>query len=170
MARANTYTVFVVDDDTKLLTMMKHFLEKNSEFNLDVHTFATGEDALARIDLKPDVMILDYYFDDLEPGAKNGLEIMADVRAKSPATEIIMISGQDDMEIALETMRNGAFDYVMKDDKAIIRSHLDMDKILQGKNREYLLHQNNKHLRITVAILIIFIIALAAFVTIASFL
>lgn len=168
MARANVFTVFVVDDDTKLLTMMKHYLEKNSEYNLDVHTYATGEDALARIDLKPEIMILDYYFDDLKPGAKNGIEVMKETKKKSPSTEVIMISGQDDMEVALETIRQGAYDYVIKNDKAIMRAQLVAEKLLEGRMRQVMLEQNNKNLRITVGIMIAFIIILTAFVLYAT--
>lgn len=168
MAKSNSYIVFVVDDDTKVLTMAKHNIEKNSEFMVEVHTFATGEDALARLDLQPDVIILDYYFDDLKEGALNGLEIQRTVKEKSPRTEIIFISGQDDIEVALQTIREGAYDYIQKSEGAIQRAQLAAEKVLQAKNREYLLHENNKNLRLVIAIMAIFLIALVGFVVYAT--
>lgn len=164
MAKNNSYLVFVVDDDTKVLTMSKHYIEKNSAFEVEVMTFVSGEEALAKIDMNPDIVILDYYFDDTNPSALNGRQVQEKIKHSSPDTEVIMISGQDDMELALETIRNGAYDYIIKGENAITRAQLASDKILQAKNREFVLHQNNKNLRILVTVMALFIIGLVAFV------
>lgn len=168
MAKQNNFLIFVVDDDTKVLTMSKHYIEKNSAYEVEVATFVTGEEALAKIDQKPDVVILDYYFDAANPEALNGIQIQERIKAESPDTEVIMISGQDDMEVALETIRKGAYDYIIKGENAITRAQLASEKILQAKNREFVLHQNNKNLRIIVLIMALFIIGLIAFVLYAT--
>jgi DNA-binding NtrC family response regulator len=168
MAKDNRYVVFVVDDDSKVLTMSKHYIEKNSEFEVEVQTFTTGEDALARLDMRPDAVVMDYYFNEEEGGRLNGAEVMAKIREKLPNTEVVMISGQENMEIALETIRNGAFDYIIKGENAIQRAQLSIEKILQSKNREFALRENNKNLRIVVMIMTGFLIALAAFLIFAQ--
>lgn len=168
MSKRDTFRVFIVDDDTKLLTMMKHYIETNSMFNVEMHTFATGEDCLNKIDMKPDIVILDYYFDDLDQNAKTGLHIQKEILKKSSETKIIMISGQDDMEIALETIRNGSYDYIIKDDKAIMRTHLTLDNILQAKTKTLELESNNKNLKTTIILMVVFIIAMIAFVIYAT--
>ena len=164
----DAYTVFIVDDDTKTLTMMKHYLEKNSEYRLNIHTFATGEDALNKLDLNPEVVILDYYFNGIDQGAKNGMEVLKKVKEKKPDTGIVMLSGQDSMEVALGTIREGAYDYIIKNDSAVMRTQITTDKILHNRNREHLLNEYKKGLRITIIIMIIFIIAMIGFVIYAS--
>jgi DNA-binding NtrC family response regulator len=167
--KADIFVVFIVDDDAKFLAMMKHYLETNSMFNLDIHTYLKGDDCLEHLDLNPDVVILDYYFDDLSKKAKTGLEIQKEILAKVKEAKIIMISGQDDMEVALQTIRDGAYEYIIKDDKAIMRTHLTTDNILQAKAKEQELKQNNRSLRTTVFIMVIFIIALVSFLIYARF-
>lgn len=163
MAKKNSYTVFIVDDDTKLLTMLKHYLEKNSDFILEVLVFATGENCLDKMELNPDVVILDYYFDATNKGAKNGQEILQRIKEVRPQTEVIMISGQDKLDIALECMRGGAYDYIVKNDSAMMRTQLLTDKILTMKSKEMIMHDYRKGLRITVFIIILFIIILVGF-------
>lgn len=168
MAKDNSYLVFVVDDDTKVLTMSKHYIEKNSAYEVEVMTFVSGEEALAKIDMKPDIIVLDYYFDADDPSALNGIQVQDKVKQASPETEVIMISGQDNMEVALETIRKGAYDYIIKGENAITRAQLAAEKVLQAKNREYVLHQNNKNLRLVVIIMAVFIVGLIAFVLYAT--
>ncbi len=168
MAKDNSYLVFVVDDDTKVLTMSKHYIEKNSAYEVEVLTFVSGEEALAKIDMKPDIVVLDYLFDAEDSEAMNGLQVQERIIQASPETEVIIISGQDNMEVALETIRKGAFDYIIKGENAITRAQLAAEKILQAKNREFVLHQNNKNLRIVVVIMALFIIGLVAFVIYAT--
>lgn len=168
MAKDNSYLVFVVDDDTKVLTMSKHYIEKNSAYEVEVMTFVSGEEALAKIDMKPDIVILDYYFDADDPSALNGIQVQEKIKQSSPDTEVIMISGQDNMEVALETIRKGAYDYIIKGENAITRAQLASEKILQSRNREFVLHQNNKNLRIVVMVMALFIIGMIAFVLYAT--
>jgi DNA-binding NtrC family response regulator len=163
------FVVFIVDDDAKFLAMMKHYLETKSIFNLDIHTYLKGEDAIEHLNLNPDVVILDYYFDDMNRKAKTGLEIQKEILAKVKEAKIIMISGQDDMEVALQTIRDGSYEYIIKDDKAIMRTHLTTDNILQAKAKELELKQNNRSLKTTIFIMVLFIIALCAFVVYARF-
>lgn len=168
MAKKDAYTVFIVDDDTKTLTMMKHYLEKNSEYKLDIHSFATGEDCLNKLGLEPDVVVLDYYFNAIDQKAKNGMDILRQVKSRSPQTDIVMLSGQDNMEVALDTIREGAYDYIIKNDSAVMRTQITTDKILHAKSREKQLQEYKKGLKITLIVMVIFIIAMIGFVVYAS--
>lgn len=168
MSKKSSYTVFIVDDDTKLLTMLKHYLEKNSDYILDVHVFSTGENCLDKMDLNPDVIVLDYYFDATNRGATNGLEILKKIKERNDRSEVIMISGQDKLDIALETMRAGAYDYVIKNDSAMMRTQMVTDKILMMKSREKVMRDYKRGLRITVFIIIIFIVVMLGFLLLGS--
>src|SRR5205085_6699325 len=70
----------------------------------------------------PQIIFLDYYFDKAGAGVMNGLDILKAIKAKSPETEVVMWSGQDKIEVAVNTMKYGAFDYIVKSESAFHRS------------------------------------------------
>lgn len=161
MGKSDSFTVFVVDDDAKFTTMCQHYMEKNSIYNLDIHTFSTGEDCLAKMDMKPDVVVLDYYFDALEEGAKNGMEVLDEIKAKHPETAVVMISAQDNMDTALETVRRGATDYVVKSDTAIMFTQLTTDKILRERAGQMAFSNYRKGVTVIILVMLLFLAGLA---------
>jgi two-component system, OmpR family, response regulator len=57
------HKVFLVDDDTKHLVMLKNHMEKKSSYNLEISIFSNGESCLERMHERPSVVVLDYYLD-----------------------------------------------------------------------------------------------------------
>ena len=101
--------IYVVDDDRPLNVMICKFLRK--EGFLNVEGFFTGEELFTALkkDTAP-IIIQDF---DL-PGI-NGLEILSRVKNEFPKSEFIFLSGQSKIDIAVDAIKNGAFDYVIKD-------------------------------------------------------
>lgn len=134
----NNYKIFLVDDDVKTLIMFKHNLDRRLTFPVSINVFAYGENCLDRMeDEKPDIVVLDYYLNAIRENAQTGLEVLRQIKAQSPNTQVIMISGQEDMETAIECIRNGAYDYIIKNANAMQRLELVINKILHET-------QNNK--------------------------
>jgi DNA-binding NtrC family response regulator len=103
----NTATVLVVDDDAAFRLILSGELER---LGYQVVAVATGESALKEvIRLNPDVVLLDLRL----PGL-NGLEVMKRIREINPASEVIMLTGHGSIDTAIESIRIGAFDYVVK--------------------------------------------------------
>jgi DNA-binding NtrC family response regulator len=70
----------------------------------------SGEEALSRLDaFQPDVLVLDYHLPKM-----NGLEVLAEIRARAPRVKVIMITGNATVEVAVQAMKAGAFDYLAK--------------------------------------------------------
>lgn len=101
--------LFIVDDDKLLATDLKHYLQNKFGENIFISTFKDGESCLEKIDKNTHIVILDYFMD-----GKNGLEILKEIKAINSETEVIMLSGNEDMALAIETFRAGAKDYVVK--------------------------------------------------------
>lgn len=78
-----------------------------------IKTFQNAEDCLNEIHRNPDIIILDYSLE----GA-TGLELMKKVKTMHPTIDFIFLSGQNDVEVAISIMKLGAFDYVVKNEKA----------------------------------------------------
>lgn len=113
-------TIFIVDDDPMQSSMLQDYLSKYSTFS--IHIFNSGEDAMKNISLDPEIVFLDYNFDLAGKNAMDGLDILKEIKAAKPETEVVMISGQDRIEVAVNTMKYGAFDYIVKSESAFHRS------------------------------------------------
>ncbi|HMS51791.1 MAG TPA: response regulator, partial [Chitinophagales bacterium] len=78
----------------------------------------------------------DYFLDGIQENAKTGLDILKQIKAISPDTAVIMLSGQEDMETALETIRNGAYDYIIKSENSNNRLMFTITKLLLEKQAQ----------------------------------
>src|SRR3954471_18063494 len=96
-------TIFIVDDDPMQSSMLQDYLSKYSTF--DVHVFNSGEECVKNLTLNPQIIFLDYNFDKAGKNAMNGVDILKEIKAQKPLTEVVMISGQDKIDVAVNTMK-----------------------------------------------------------------
>ncbi len=99
--------IFIVDDDAMFAELMKRKLILRG-FK-QVYTYHSGVEFLNEINLKPDLIFLDYNLGDL-----TGIEVLLRVKKNSPHTEVIMVSAQDKENIILEAKKLGILSYVSK--------------------------------------------------------
>jgi two-component system, OmpR family, response regulator len=121
-------SILIVDDDPAQANMLQDFL-KNSERN--IRTINSGEDLLRTLDTDPDVIFLDYNFDMAGATAMDGLQILQEIKKRKPKVEVVMLSAQDKIDVALNTMKYGAFDYVIKGETAFHRAENALANILK---------------------------------------
>jgi DNA-binding NtrC family response regulator len=126
--------LFLVDDDPMYLKMLEIELQQNREFELE--KFATGEQCIANLYLKPDVVILDYYLDNYDKTAMNGIQVLDKIKEIDPAISVIMLSAQDKIEVAVNCMHHNAFDYIVKSETAFIRLRKAISIITRIKKTE----------------------------------
>ena len=101
--------LFIVDDNQIMATQLRNYLENKFGVSLIISTFFTGESALKKIDEHTDIVILDYHLK-----GENGNDVLVAIKTINPKTEVIMLSSNEDIAIAIESFRNGAADYVIK--------------------------------------------------------
>lgn len=101
--------LFIVDDDKLVVSDLKIFLNYKFGSDLTISTFSDGESCLKQVDKNTDVVILDHFLN-----GQNGLEILKQIKEVNPKTEVIMLSSNDDIALAIQTFRHGATDYVIK--------------------------------------------------------
>ncbi|MGK9369350.1 sigma-54-dependent transcriptional regulator [Melioribacter sp. Ez-97] len=100
-------TIYIVDDEESILKMLTHWCKNQWGYN--VKTFTNGTDFLKSLNENPDLVLLDIMLPDI-----NGNEILSKVKAHEPSLPVIMLSAQGSVEVALESIRLGAFDYFPK--------------------------------------------------------
>jgi DNA-binding NtrC family response regulator len=99
--------VLLVDDERDFLEVLTRRLGKRE---VNVAGVTSGEEALQYLQAKPiDVAVLDVKM----PGM-DGLTALREIKKLNPLIEVIMLTGHASLEVALEGMRSGAFDYLMK--------------------------------------------------------
>lgn len=102
-----TYTVAIIDDEQAVKWALEHELRDQGYRLLTGET--SGELWNFFDERKIDLVLLDMKLKD-----ENGLDILIDIKEKSPETAVIMMTGFADIETAIESIKRGAFDYVTK--------------------------------------------------------
>ena len=99
--------IAIVDDEEIVRKRLKQILEKEGH---RVETYPSGESFLGSLDGSPfDLVFLDVIL----PGM-GGMEILQAIKARTPDTEVILITGHASLDAAIEAGREGAFHYVSK--------------------------------------------------------
>jgi len=109
--------VLLVDDEAPFVATMTKRLTKR---NIEVTAALSGAEALALIEKTRgiEVVILDVKMPDMD-----GIETLSEIKRRFPLVEVVMLTGHATVETAIEGMKLGAFDYLMKP--------CDMDLLLQ---------------------------------------
>lgn len=100
------YKIFVVEDNTLYAQILKKQLTDDGYL---VKVFHNGRDFMASLDEKPDVVTLDYTLPDM-----TGYDVLKKIQRRMPGTNVIIISAQENINTAIDLMKNGAYDYIMK--------------------------------------------------------
>lgn len=108
MTQTNTTppSILIIDDDEQIRSLLKDVLSPNG----DCTAVSSAEEALAILkSIDFNVVI-----SDINMGAISGLDLVPQVLARTPDTVVVMISGQQTIDFAIDAMRAGAFDYITK--------------------------------------------------------
>ena len=126
--------IFIVDDDPLYLKSLEFQFCQNP--NLKVETFLTGEACIEKLFLRPDVVILDYILNASNEKALDGIQTLVIIKKTLPNTQVIMLSARDSVEVATNSIKLGAFDYVVKDQNTFTRLKAGIKKILGKYSKE----------------------------------
>ena len=103
------FKVFIVEDDEWYLKMLTYHVELNPENT--VEGFLAGKEVLKNLHKKPALITLDYSL-----GDSNASELIDKIIDFDPEIPVVIISGQEDVSTAVELLKKGAYDYIVKDD------------------------------------------------------
>lgn len=134
MSSKTKIKLFLVDDDALFLKSLEIDFLDHADF--EIETFATGELCVSNLSHNPDVIILDYMLDEIVENAMNGIETLDKIKAINPDLPVVMLSGQDKIEVAINCMHHKAFDYVVKSETAFFRLQKIITTIFQQKKLE----------------------------------
>lgn len=104
---STTPNILIVDDEKGFCAALVKRLTVRQMFAVAVHN---GRQALRQIALNSyDVVLLDIKLPDMD-----GIDVLRQLKEKSPRVQVIMLSGHASVDIALEALKHGAYDYIFK--------------------------------------------------------
>jgi two-component system, OmpR family, response regulator len=115
----NKIKVFLVDDDAVYLKLSEIELLEQADF--EIETYATGELCLKNLSHNPDLIVLDYDLNGIDENAMNGLQTLDKIKRYNSDINVVMMSSQHEIEVAISCMQHRAFDYIVKDKMAYTR-------------------------------------------------
>ncbi len=109
--KKEAFKIFILEDDVWYGSMLYHYLSLNPEYI--VKRFDSPREFFSRLHENPDVVTLDYSLPD-----SDGSEVLKRIKDFNKDIQVIVISGQEDVATAISLLKNGAFDYIVKDSDA----------------------------------------------------
>ena len=100
-------SVLIVDDDAANLASLGKVLRREK---MQVREARNGKEALERLREEPATVVVT----DFQMPGMNGLDLLKSIRALSPSTEVILITAYGTIEMAVDAMKQGAYDFVVK--------------------------------------------------------
>lgn len=105
----NKYKIFIVEDDIWYGQLLQYHLQLNPEY--EVSLFTSGKECLSKMNLKPDLITLDFSLPDMK-----GDLLFKKIRNNDLNVPVIMITAQEDISVAVNLLKLGVSDYLIKDE------------------------------------------------------
>lgn len=134
MNEAINQRIYIVEDNDWYQKLLKHTVSLNPDY--EVLTFSTGKELLNALDETPDIITMDYRLPDI-----SGEELLEKIKIRTPNTQVIVISEQEEIETAVHLLKLGAYDYIVKGTD--IRNRL-LNTLTNAQNQSQLLRKIEK--------------------------
>ena len=129
--------VFVVDDDQFTLNWYAQYIGSLGSY--EVLSFDNSLACLNNLTQEPHIIFLDHRMDSL-----SGLEVLRKIKLFNPNIYVVFISGQDDIQVAVNALKLGAFDYIIKGEgdlqkiADVLKRISDIQNLLQNRSGGFL--------------------------------
>jgi putative nucleotidyltransferase with HDIG domain len=129
-----TARILVVDDETHVRAMMGSTLERQG---YEVQLASSGREALETLELNTfDLVLTDIVMQDV-----NGIALLERIHAQHPNLPVVMVTAIHDISVAIDSMRRGAYDYLLK---PFEREHL-LNTVRRAMDHRHALEENQNY-------------------------
>src|SRR6478609_3096367 len=99
--------ILIIDDDTDICQLLDRFLKRKGH---DTNYVTSGKKALTYLkENEADIIFCDFRLPD-----SDGKELLLSIKELNPKSQVIIITGHSDVKTAVDVIKNGAFDYIIK--------------------------------------------------------
>ena len=128
MDNQNQFKFFIVDDDIFCANLYEQYL-KNLNYT-DITYYSNGHDCLSNLHNLPDIIFLDHNMEDM-----NGFEVLKKIKRINPNIYVVMVSAQENIKTAVDALKFGAFDYIIKDNNVCGKMNIIISNIIKVKEQ-----------------------------------
>ncbi|MCY1719695.1 response regulator [Prolixibacteraceae bacterium Z1-6] len=153
--------IYVVEDNKMYNKIVTEYLVR--EGFKKVKSFLSGKECLRAVKggESPDIVIQDYHLQD-----STGIDVLVNVKKHSKNSEFIFLTANEDMEVAVNSIKYGAFDYIIKDNDLSLKKVLNkIDKI----SKMILLQRRNKVIKTAMIATLCVLIGIVIFTALHTF-
>jgi DNA-binding NtrC family response regulator len=122
MENQDQFKICIVDDDIFCANVYEQYLINLN--HTDITYYSNGNDCLNNLDQNPDIIFLDHNMDGI-----TGFEVLKKIKRYNPNIYVVMVSGQENIKTAVDALKYGAFDYIIKDNLVCDKITLIINKI-----------------------------------------
>jgi polysaccharide export outer membrane protein len=122
------FKFFIIDDDIFCANVYNQYLI-NMNF-IDITHYTNGTDCINNLHQNPDIIFLDHNMEDI-----SGFEVLKKIKRYNPNIYVVMISGQENIATAVDALKYGAFDYVIKGNDVYEKIALIISEIIAVKEQ-----------------------------------
>lgn len=138
MNTKNQIRIFIVDDNKVFtIALEADIIAAFADIPIKVYPFETGEACMRKFkEVNPQVVILDYHLNSKDENAEDGIKVLDEIKKINNETYVILLTYDDNIDIALRSFKHGASDYIVKSDtqlRKIIFSLFNLFKIMEAK-------------------------------------
>ncbi|MUL36815.1 ATP-binding protein [Gloeocapsopsis dulcis] len=144
----NQRTIVIIDDCLEDRDTYHRYLLKDDTYTYQIFGEECGEEGLELCNLvKPDVILLDFLLPDI-----NGLEFLSELQLQMGKTNlpVIMLTGQGNEAIAVQAMKSGASDYLVKGETTAESLRLAIHNAIERTHLQTLLEQSEQRFRTSI--------------------
>lgn len=123
-----SFLIYIIDDDRVFSKTITYQLTKNLSANIKIKVFASFDEFMLNAQHKPDIIILDYYLKNTN--SVDGLILLQKIKSVLKSTEVVILAGESSVDTAMETIKNGAYDFIRKNDSVFLRIKHTIEFIL----------------------------------------
>ncbi len=109
-----TTKIFIVEDDEWYAEILNYHLSANPDY--ETHIYKSGKELKQNLYKNPDIITLDYSLPDT-----SGEVLLKEIKDFNPDIPVVVISGQEDIGTAVNLLKEGAYDYLIKDEETTTR-------------------------------------------------
>lgn len=138
------HLIYIIDDDAMYAKMLSEQLKVSLILDsimeaVDIVIFQYAElceDQLRLALSRPDFIIVDYFLDSQYKSTKNGAAFVREINKKYPEIKLIMLSKQNDVQLAVDLLDEGVCDYVVKGKEAFKRVEELISSHVRNENQK----------------------------------
>lgn len=151
------YKLFILDDDPFFLKLMSRYLSENLPKYAEGHKFFCSDFSVPDKEFmdmvekdQPELLLLDYHLESATGGEILGSKVLEQVSKVSPETRVIMLTGEDDPNIAIKMMKSGAFDYIVKSESARAKTLKSLGNLILAEDDRYANERNSLLIKVLI--------------------